>query len=990
MLTPAEELGLSGATLDARVRRAVNHVSDRELAYVERRLAEDARLNELVYERDGVMEPVRVMLRPLLIMPEQLAYVHRVCSTVIDALKRLPDLYLGDPDVRRVLTLTPEEHEWLEECWRAPGRSSNPLYARLDAVCDFTSARWQDSLQFLEPNLSGVGGIHLGPLAETLVMRDVVPTLKQHDPTLAVELPRDQRDLFLQVLLDHARTLPGPTSNICLVEPKYVAEGPREQSHLVAYFQAQRGITLLHADPRELRLEGEDVYYEDARVDVAYRDYEIRDLLDLERSEGRKLDAIRTLFRQNRMVSSIGGDLDHKSCWELLTDETLASRYFSAAERHLFHRHILWTRLVAARSTTLPRGYGDLPEYIRAHREELVLKPNRGYGGTGVTLGAATTAADWDRLIDTALRDQDDPRRCWVVQAVTTLPVHLFPVIDAAGRVHSEPFYAVMGFAPTDHGLGIICRVSQKQVVNVAQRGGLAPVLLGHKPETLRTWTRAQLPPERAAPELRERIARLRRLEAITRVLEWDEETYRPSAAAGNRAEQLALLESLRHDLLADDRLGDLIEQTAEQAAGDARTLAELKRLRRLRRTALALPHRLVVAFAEARSRCLAAWEEARDREDYRIFAAAFEPLLTLLRERAASLQTGPDRYDALLDEHEPGMTRERLDPLLRAIGARLLERVPLLADATARHARRLPMAEYADREQQSFCRQLLTDMGFDFTRGRVDRSTHPFTLVAGDHDVRVTIRVVERDPLRAILATLHEGGHALYDQGFPADFAGTLLADAPSTGLHESQARLWENHIGRSKAFWTHYFGRLRAAFPGPLAGLDATAFHRAINVVAPGANRISADPVTYDLHILLRYELEVALLAGDVLVGDLPAAWDERSAHYLGVKPASPRDGCLQDVHWSLGEFGYFPTYTIGNLFAAQLIEVYRGAAPLDSDLEQGRLEPLRRWLGERIHAHGALLDAEDLIERATGRRLDADAFFRSLERRAAELTD
>jgi carboxypeptidase Taq len=987
MLTPAEELGLSGATLDARVRRAVNHIPDSTLAHIARRLADDARVNELIYEHDGVTEPVRVMLRPLLVMPEQLSYLHQVCTRIMSALARIPDLFLADPDVRRILPLATDERDWFEATWAHMSQASNPLYGRLDAVCDFTSARWQDSLRFMEPNLSGVGGIHLGPLAETLVMRDVVPTLSSHDPALAIELPRDQRDLFLQVLLDHARTSGRTGSNICLIEPKYVAEGPNEQSHLVTYYLAKRGIALHHADPRELRLVGDEVYYEDTCIDVAYRDYEIRDLLALEREQGRPLEAIRALFRQNRIVSSIGGDLDHKSCWEVLTSDDLAARHFSVAERQLFRRHILWTRVVADRETETPHGRADLPEFIRGHREELVLKPNRSYGGTGVHLGAAVTQTDWERLLEQALAKQHDAYESWVVQAAATLPVHLFPVIDDKGRAHDEPFYAVMGFAPTDHGLGIICRVSQKQVVNVAQRGGLAPVLLGHKPDDLRTSTRMPVRADQAAQELRAAVHKLRDLDAVIQLLEWDEETYRPTGAAQSRASQLGVLEGLRHELLAGDRLGDLIDSVAARTTVGPRRRAELRRLTRLRRTAIALPESLVAAFAESRSHCLAAWEHARHANDFKRFAKPFSLLLKLLRERAEALKIGDDLYDALLDEHEPGMRRARIDPLLRATGGRLRDAVPAWAELTKRHTESAPRGAFPDEQQDQFCLALLTDMGFDFERGRMDRSTHPFTMMAGDDDVRLTIRSRTDDPLRAIFATLHEGGHALYDQGLPRELHGTLLADGPSSGLHESQARLWENHVGRSRAFWAHYFDQLQALFPA-LGDSDARSFHRAINVIAPGTNRVAADEATYDLHILVRYELELALLNDELEVAALPAAWNERYRHFLGVAPESAREGCLQDVHWALGDFGYFPTYTIGNLYAAQLIEAYQRERDLDAELARGDLRSLRTWLAQHVYVHGAALDAEDLIETATGQRLDAEPFFRCLERRVAEL--
>jgi carboxypeptidase Taq len=313
---------------------------------------------------------------------------------------------------------------------------------------------------------------------------------------------------------------------------------------------------------------------------------------------------------------------------------------------------------------------------------------------------------------------------------------------------------------------------------------------------------------------------------------------------------------------------------------------------------------------------------------------------------------------------------------------------VPEWAEQTGRYAGSKFRGTFAEDAQREFCLGLLEDMGFDFARGRVDRSTHPFTMMAGEDDVRLTLRSDPKEPLRAVFATLHEGGHALYDQGLPVAFRGTMLADAPSLGLHESQARLWENHVGRSAAFWAHYFPRLEKRFQQALAGLDARTFQRAMNVVVASSNRVSADEATYNLHVLARYDLEIALLAGELDVADLPGAWEERYEHYLGIAPASAREGCLQDVHWALGDFGYFPTYTIGNLYAAQLIEAYARSADLDAELARGNLASLRGWLAEHVYAHGAVLDAEDLIEAATGERLGAEPFFRRLEARIAEL--
>lgn len=988
MLSPAEELGLAGTALDARVRRAVNQIPDSTLAWLSRRLADDARLNGIVYERGGGIEPVRIMLRPLLVMPEQLSYLHQACSRIMAALKRLPEIWFSDPEVRALLPLAEDEAAWIEECWSTLEGAPNPLYGRLDAVCDFTGARWQDSLLFLEPNLSGVGGIQMGPLADTLVMRDIVPTILAHDPGLTIDQPRDQRDLFLQVLLDHARALGRSGGTLCLVEPKYVAEGPNEQSALARYGRERHGLNVVHADPLELRLDGDEVWYEDTRVDVAYRDYEMRDLLELEREEGRPLSAMRALFRQNRVVSGPGGDFDHKSCFELLTDDRLARRHFSTEERLLFRRHILWTRVVSARSTTLPvhrgeRGRGDLPRYIRQNREELVLKPNRGYGGDQVHIGALTSAAEWGTLLEQALAEAHDPHRSWVVQFAASLPVHEFPVVADDGRVHYEPFYSVLGFAPTDHGLGMLCRVSQKQVVNVAQHGGLAPVLIGYQPRDLRAPIRAAVPLDVAEGRLRDKLRTLRNLNAVVGLLDWDEETYLPEGGRERRGEQMGTVETLEHELLVDDGLGDLVEEVAALTADDPLRQDELKELKRMRRIAQALPHDLVGALAEARSRCLAAWEQARKADDFGVFAGPFDGLLRLVREQAQALQRGGDLYDGLLDEYEPGMTRARLDPLLREVGARLRTLVPELAERTASDQQALT-GPFPPEQQEVFCRELLADMGFAFGRGRMDRSTHPFTMMVGEDDVRLTLRYFTDTPLPAIFAALHEGGHALYDQGYPPELHDTLLASAPGMGIHESQSRLWENHVGRSRAFWGHYLPRLRQRFPAALAEIDAGRFQRGLNVVRPSLIRVDADEVTYNLHILLRYELETALLSGDLPVAELPAAWAQKCREWLGVAPTGVRDGCLQDVHWSLGSIGYFPTYTLGNLHAAQLIEAYCATADLDAELAAGQLLPLRNWLAEHIYRWGCRLDAEAIVTRATGRGLDAAAFFRRLEAR------
>lgn len=988
MLTPDELLGLAGRSLDGRLRRALHALPPPAVAALERRLKRDATEAGLVYEHEERIETIRVLPRPLVLLPEQLAYLHHVTLQVVDALERLPRLYLTDPHARRILRLSEGEDAFLRDVYEPRHAANNPLYPRLDAVVDLGAGAWRDTLKFVEANLSGVGGIHIAPVAEQLVWRDVVPYVTAHDPTLRLALPRDQRQLFLQVLLDHARAVGRAGGTICLLEPKYVSGGPVEQSHLARHLRERFDVRVVHADPRELMLRDGEVWCGDERVGVAYRDYEVRDLVALARDEGVDLAPVRELFRQNRMVSSVGGDFDHKSAFELLTDPEFVTAHFSPEERRIFARHVLWTRVVSDRRTPLPDGStGDLAAYVRAARESLVLKPNRGYGGSGILLGPSTSEADWDAAVAKALAAADDPHGSWVAQALTALPVNEFPVLDENGHVHDEPFYTVMGFAPTDGGLGILCRASQKQVVNVAQRGGVVAVLLGEAPRALHG------PPsvghgDELAPALRNEIRTLLHLDATIELLGWDEETYLPGGGRRDRGEQLAVLESVRNAHLASPWLGDLLTERKATVPAGSPEAVELVLLERRRAHALAVPDALVREFAEARSASLAAWEEARALRDHRAWVGPLDRLLRAVRERAHALARvrpgGESAYDALLDQFDPGLTRARITPVLVGLRDALVPLVARLAsDAPLPPWRTRPL--WPDAKQDRFARELLTGMGFDFTRGRLDRSTHPFTLAAGPNDVRLTIRASEKDPFPAIFGTLHEGGHGLYDQGYAPEHHGTLLASSPGMALHESQARLWENLVGRSRPFWTFWFRRLRDRFADAVAGVDLDTFLAEINRVRTDLVRVSADEVSYNLHVLMRYRLEVELFDGALGAGDLAAAWNEQALHLFGRVPQDDLEGCLQDVHWAIGSFGYFPSYALGNLYAAQLYETWLADRPDgEACLARGELQPLLGFLRARVHAVGHLYDADEVVRRATGRGLSTAPFVTYLERK------
>ena len=478
MPSPAEEVGLMGQRLATRVQSALDAIPADQMVELLRDVRRTATQYRLFYQHEGVTETIRLLPCPITLRPDQLAYTHYVSLTIVNAIRRLPDLYFADAEVREILRLTPLEEEWLRECWTPAHREANPIFGRLDVVVDFASAMWKDSIRFMEPNLTGIGGLHLAPTAIRVLADVVVPRLLEQDPNLRLALPGDIRELLLQDLLEHLDTIGRPGGQIVLVDPKFAAEGPDEPDALARYYREQHGLNVLHADPSELRQIGDEVYFGDARVDLAYRDASILDLVGY-RDEGVDIGPMRTLFRGNRVVSSISAELDQKSIFELFTDPAVAERFFTVEERQVMRRHVLWTRLLSARHTTSPTGERiDLLEHARRERESLVLKPNRSYGGDGVLVGPATAQGEWEAALDRALADESR----WVLQQTASIPVKSFHVLDDDDRLHVEPFYVVMGFAPSRYGVAMVARASQRHVVNIAQHGGLCAVMVSASP----------------------------------------------------------------------------------------------------------------------------------------------------------------------------------------------------------------------------------------------------------------------------------------------------------------------------------------------------------------------------------------------------------------------------------------------------------------------------------------------------------------------------
>jgi carboxypeptidase Taq len=474
-------------------------------------------------------------------------------------------------------------------------------------------------------------------------------------------------------------------------------------------------------------------------------------------------------------------------------------------------------------------------------------------------------------------------------------------------------------------------------------------------------------------------------------LLGWDQETYMPPKAIGERAEQTALVQALAHDRAVSGEMGDLLAalgSTTGAPLGDP-SLGELERayLRLLRRSydrETKLPADLVAELARETSLAQAAWVEARSEDDFPAFAPHLERMVELKRDEAACLSEGSSRigatrYDALLDLFEPGSNEASLTVIFTELRRDLVELLGRIGsrpqvDDSFLHA---PCPVSA---QASISEWVMGKMSFDLSRGRLDTVAHPFTTTLGSDDVRITTRYIEDYFPSSLFSTVHEAGHALYELGIdpgPA-YAGTRLHDAASMAVHESQSRMWENMVGRSRFFWAGDYRRLSELAGGALEGVRLDAFVRAINKVEPSLIRTEADEVTYCLHIVLRFELEAKLIAGKLAVKDLPAAWNAGMKELLGIEPPDDASGCLQDVHWSAGLFGYFPSYALGNLYAAQFWSAMKKEMPgLERGIEKGELGPLLGWLRKNIHEPGATYLPGELLLRATGSSLDPSHF-------------
>ncbi len=485
--------------------------------------------------------------------------------------------------------------------------------------------------------------------------------------------------------------------------------------------------------------------------------------------------------------------------------------------------------------------------------------------------------------------------------------------------------------------------------------------------------------------ELLERMHKIADLDALAALASWDQNTAMAEGGNMVRGAQMATLSGVLHEHWTDPQLGKLLDELGNVVEQSSFTDADRGLVRDARREydhSTKLPRELVEEMARVDTASFEAWRRAKETNDFAVFAPLLSKTVTLQREVADRFGYEETRYDALLDLYEPGLTASRIDALFRPVretSTTLLRRIEESGNTVDASCLK---GEFPVEEQVKLCEKILQGMGYDFSHGGIAQSPHPFTTSFGSpFDVRVTIHPDTHFLQAAVMAAIHEGGHAVYEQGSAPALVRTPLAGGTSLGMHESQSRLWENCIGRSEAYWQGQFAAVREAFSKQYANVDVATFARALNKVQPSLIRIEADEVTYNLHVIIRFELEKAIVNGEIAVETLPRLWNEKYREYLGIEPERDADGVLQDMHWASG-FGYFPTYTLGNLYGAQIYFALRRAFPdFDARLASGDTSFALNWLRERMYAVGAIYRPEELMKRMTGEAPNPTYFARYL---------
>lgn len=477
-------------------------------------------------------------------------------------------------------------------------------------------------------------------------------------------------------------------------------------------------------------------------------------------------------------------------------------------------------------------------------------------------------------------------------------------------------------------------------------------------------------------------------LEGISGLLAWDQETYMPEKAAPIRADQREILAELAHKIRTGSEFSSALSELIDLKTGEIKVsipeekASALKAWRRDYLRVSRLPTAFVQSFTKLTSEAIHVWQNAKNTNNFSLFSPYLERIVEELKKKADFIGYQDHPYDALIDEFEPGYTTDAVNQLFKELKSEIVSLVKVAAKKSKNEV--LP-APFTEMEQIDICKLVLNAIGYDWTRGRLDLSAHPFSSSYHPDDCRITTRLDSHGFLTQILTTLHEAGHSLYEMGLPKEYFGTPLGEAVSLGIHESQSRFWETRIGRSKSFWNFLLPKLENKFPHKLPQNGVDTFLAEINQVSPSFIRTDADEVTYPLHVILRFEIEKELIEGKLKVKDLPGRWNSAMKELLGITPTSDKEGCLQDIHWSMGAFGYFPTYTLGNVYAASLFDVFCKDHPdWEMRVSSGDFEFIKQWHHHNVHRHGRRYNGIELIEQITKQLPTATPYIKYLKQK------
>jgi carboxypeptidase Taq len=471
-------------------------------------------------------------------------------------------------------------------------------------------------------------------------------------------------------------------------------------------------------------------------------------------------------------------------------------------------------------------------------------------------------------------------------------------------------------------------------------------------------------------------------------VLGWDQNVNMPPAGGEARGQQLATLGKISQEKFTSDQVGKLIDDLKNQFTPGSDEAEMIRVASRNYDKAKRVPAEFVAEQAIVTSKAFDAWVDARRKSDFSIFRPHLEKVVDLVHKYISFFPAGNHPYDTLLDDYEPGMKTSEVQEIFSGLRPKQVELIKKISSAKQVKDDFLHK-KYNEKKVWDFSEAIITKFGYDWNRGRQDKAPHPFETTFSVNDVRITNRFEPGSPLATLFSAMHESGHAMYEQGINPSYERTPLAGGTSLAVHESQSRMWENLVGRSLPFWEHFFPEIKKAFPSQLDGVSVKAFYKAINKVEPSLIRVNADEATYNLHIMLRLELEIGMVDGTMKVKDLPEIWNAKMKDYLGIIPPDDAHGVLQDVHWSGGSIGYFSTYALGNLVSAQLWEkINKDIKDLDEQIRKGKFDALLAWLHEKIHVFGHKYDPQDIVQKVTGSKIDSAAYVRYLTKKYSDI--